>query len=82
MRRGLFVVCLIDFSIDRNSQIDFADRVSNSAGNEMGRAAGKSDPALNTNSERSAAMFEAILSALTLIGYIVPQVLWAMRRGR
>jgi len=27
-------------------------------------------------------MFEAILSALTLIGYIVPQVLWAIRRGQ
>jgi hypothetical protein len=27
-------------------------------------------------------MFEAILSALTLIGYLIPQVLWAIRRGR
>ena len=30
MRRGLFVVCLIDFPIDRDSQIDFAGRAMQS----------------------------------------------------
>jgi hypothetical protein len=38
MRRGLFVVCLIDFSVDRDSQINFAGGAGNSAGNEMARA--------------------------------------------
>jgi hypothetical protein len=37
MRRGLFVVCLIDFPIDRNSQIDFAGRAGNFDGNEICR---------------------------------------------
>jgi hypothetical protein len=27
-------------------------------------------------------MFELIVSALTLVGYLVPQVIWAIRRGQ
>jgi hypothetical protein len=82
MRRGLFVVCLINFRLTAIRKSTSLAEPCNSAGNEMGRTASKSDPALNTNSERTAMMFEAILSALTLIGYIVPQVLWAIGRGR
>jgi hypothetical protein len=39
--------------------------------------------ALNTNSKESAEMFAEIVSALTFVVYfVVPQVLWAWRRGR
>jgi hypothetical protein len=37
---------------------------------------------VNTRSLGETMMFEAILSALTLVGYLVPQVIWAIRRGQ
>jgi hypothetical protein len=50
MRRGLFVVCLVQISVALGGELDFAGVAGNSAGNETGRAAGKSGSALNTNS--------------------------------
>jgi hypothetical protein len=84
MRRGLFVVCLIDFSLAWLPRLDFAGRAMQFRWQRNGPGhRGDDDPGLNTNSEGTEAMmFEVMLSALTLIGYIVPQVLWAIRRGR
>jgi hypothetical protein len=72
---------LINFSIDADSQIDFAGPASNFARNEMGRSHGNGHAPEHHRGAISM-MFEAILSALTLIGYIVPQVIWALRGGR
>jgi hypothetical protein len=38
MRRGLFVVCLVDFSLASLPRLDFAGRAGNSAGNKMAQA--------------------------------------------
>jgi hypothetical protein len=48
----------------------------------VGRAAGTAHPREHQSSWRNPMMFEAILSALTLVGYLVPQVIWAIRRGQ
>ena len=81
--RGQKVICLMRFALDGDSQIDFVRRFVCNPANENGDSHWEwPSPFEHRNERMNSMIFEALLAAITLVGYVAIQVRWAHGGGR
>jgi len=81
--RGQKVICLMRFALDGDSQINFARRFVRNPANENGDSHWDwPSPFEHRNERMNSMIFEALLAAITLVGYVAVQVRWAHGGGR
>ena len=74
---------LMRFALDGDSQINFARRIVCNPANENGDSHCEGPSPFEHRNERMNSMiFEALLAAITLVGYVAVQVRWAHGGGR